>query len=136
MTPKRTVRGASACLFDDEGRVLFIPREKEPYRGSLAFPGGSIEEGETALAAAKRELHEESGHIARGEPFAAFDVTLETSDTVFTITSFAFDAFDVTGVGELAARWLSPAEAAREGLTTGVDRALEHFVRARHQRGQ
>ncbi len=119
MTAKRTVRGASACLFDDEGRVLFIPREKEPFRGSLAFPGGSIEEGETALAAAKRELREESGHAARGEPFASFDVTLETGDTVFTITS-----------------WLMPAEATSEGLTPGVDRALEHFVRLRSQRAQ
>ncbi|MBI5447070.1 MAG: TRC40/GET3/ArsA family transport-energizing ATPase, partial [Deltaproteobacteria bacterium] len=41
--------------------VLLVRRAKEPNRGRWAFPGGSIEPGETARAAARREVEEETG---------------------------------------------------------------------------
>ena len=42
-------------------RVLLVRRDKEPYRGKWSFPGGSIEPGETAREAARREALEETG---------------------------------------------------------------------------
>ena len=50
------------CLRGDE--VLLIRRGKPPLAGSWSLPGGRIERGERAAAAALRELHEETGVTA------------------------------------------------------------------------
>jgi ADP-ribose pyrophosphatase len=53
------------CVFPEtvEGEVLVLRSYRHgPRRICLNFPGGQITEGETALAAAKRELLEESGY--------------------------------------------------------------------------
>ena len=44
--------------------MLLIERGKGPRRGIWSLPGGHIEPGETALAAALRELGEETGVTA------------------------------------------------------------------------
>lgn len=46
-----------------EGRFLLVKRAKEPNADTWGFPGGHVELGETALSAAVRELHEETGVI-------------------------------------------------------------------------
>ena len=49
-------------VFDERReRVLLCRRRKEPYKGLLNFVGGKIEPGEEGLAAAYRELREETG---------------------------------------------------------------------------
>ena len=40
---------------------LLVQRGKEPNKGMWSIPGGSIEAGESTLAAGKRELQEETG---------------------------------------------------------------------------
>src|SRR5690606_3948183 len=55
-------RAASICLVDAvSGQVLLGQRKVGPWAGSWAFPGGRIEDGESALAAGRRELAEETG---------------------------------------------------------------------------
>lgn len=49
-----------AGVFADE-KLLLIRRGIEPYRGRWAPPGGYVEAGESAEAAAARELKEEAG---------------------------------------------------------------------------
>lgn len=55
--------GAIAVVIHD-GKVLLAKRKKQPDAGMWGFPGGHVEWGETALAAAARELHEETGVLA------------------------------------------------------------------------
>ncbi len=45
-------------------RVLLVRRGRAPSRGLYAFPGGRVEAGETAEAAARRELAEETSLAA------------------------------------------------------------------------
>jgi ADP-ribose pyrophosphatase YjhB (NUDIX family) len=53
----RKTRSAGGVVIDAEGRVLVVSQ-----RGtSWSLPKGHIDPGESALAAAKREIHEESG---------------------------------------------------------------------------
>ena len=49
-----------------EGRVLLIRKKRGLGAGKINAPGGRIEPGETPLAAALRELHEEVGVTAVG----------------------------------------------------------------------
>jgi 8-oxo-dGTP diphosphatase len=51
---------ASAAIFRN-GDVLLIERAKGALKGRWSLPGGHIEPGETAKAAAAREVREETG---------------------------------------------------------------------------
>jgi 8-oxo-dGTP diphosphatase len=52
----------AAVLRDRQGRVLITERPAgKPLAGFWEFPGGKLEPGEPAIAALKRELHEELG---------------------------------------------------------------------------
>lgn len=55
--------GASIAVVRDDS-VLLVERGKPPLVGVWSLPGGHIEPGETAAAAALRELLEETGVLA------------------------------------------------------------------------
>ncbi len=62
MTTRQTVDAAVGVLRRADGQVLLAQRPVgKPWAGWWEFPGGKIEQGESALAALKRELHEELG---------------------------------------------------------------------------
>jgi 8-oxo-dGTP diphosphatase len=69
---------ASAAIFRDR-RILIAERGSGPRKGYWSLPGGKIEPGETAMAAAVREIHEET----------SLDVTI----------SGLLDVHNVIGVG-------------------------------------
>lgn len=98
-----------------DGRILMV----EQYRFTMGHttwetPGGRIDEGETAQAAAERELREETGHAAqRMEFLGAYYPSGGSSNQVFNI----FLALDVRKVTELSDTnevmsldWFTPAQ--------------------------
>jgi 8-oxo-dGTP diphosphatase len=65
----------SACVWKD-GRVLMVERAKPPI-GLWVLPGGHVDLGETMIAAAHRELMEETGVTAELSHFVGlYDVIL------------------------------------------------------------
>ncbi|WGF88199.1 NUDIX hydrolase [Marinivivus vitaminiproducens] len=60
MNALRPVVAALAVVVRD-GSLLLVQRAHPPDAGLWGFPGGRIEPGETILAAAERELLEETG---------------------------------------------------------------------------
>lgn len=51
----------AGAIFELDGGIVLIQRNIEPGYGMWTFPGGFVERGETAEAAAEREVLEESG---------------------------------------------------------------------------
>ena len=104
--------GASACVWKD-GKVLLVQRAKPPV-GLWSLPGGHVEFGETAVAAAQRELQEESGVTADLTEFVGlFEIIREKPAFHYAIACYG----GIWRSGEahassdaLDARWLAPSE--------------------------
>ena len=62
-------------VLDATQRVLLCKRAIDPRRGYWTLPAGFLELGESAMAGAMRETHEEAGaHVRIVAPYAHFDV--------------------------------------------------------------
>jgi len=72
--PSRPIAAVLAVVMRGD-RFLLVRRSHRPDAGKWGFPGGKIEPGETIVAAALRELAEETGVAAEaGEVLTALDV--------------------------------------------------------------
>lgn len=96
--------------FDGKGiQVLLIERGIEPYKGKWAFPGGFLNNDETAEEGALRELEEETGlSNAYIEQFNTYtDPNRDPRDRVITIAHYALVRIqDVKGGDDAAnAKW-------------------------------
>ena len=104
--------GASACVWKD-GKVLLIQRAK-PTLGVWSLPGGQVEFGETALAAAQRELLEESGVKADLTAFVGLYEIIR-DNPLFHYAIACYGGFWRAGEASassdaLDARWVAPSE--------------------------
>ncbi len=105
---RRPQAGAGVvCLRVDE--VLLIRRGQPPRQGEWSLPGGRIEWGETAAAAALRELGEETGVTA--ELLGLLDVV----DGLFAGAGGALERHYL--LVDFAARWLSGEPVAGDDAT-------------------
>lgn len=59
---KPQIHGVKVVAVRDDGHVLLV-RHSYRFRDTFMLPGGGIDRGETTLAAAERELREETGCI-------------------------------------------------------------------------
>jgi 8-oxo-dGTP diphosphatase len=60
-TTDETIRYTADVALLADGYVLLIERKWDPYAGCWALPGGHVNTRESSLAAAARELKEETG---------------------------------------------------------------------------
>jgi ADP-ribose pyrophosphatase YjhB (NUDIX family) len=72
------IPAATGLVLDKNGHVLLVLRSREPGRNRWSLPGGFVETGESPVAAARRELEEETG-IRAYEP-ALIDVIYQESE--------------------------------------------------------
>jgi len=95
--------GVWVVATDEAGRVMLV---KHTYLPGWWLPGGGVDRGETVQAAAVRELREEAGLIATGEPRL---VSAHSNERFFPgdhVLVFRIDGFEVgerTSHGEIEA---------------------------------
>jgi ADP-ribose pyrophosphatase len=104
------VTAVGAIVTDEEDRVLFIRRAKDPGQGMLGLPGGFVDPGESLEQALVREIFEEAGlkatamryltsepnsYLYKGVEIAVTDMffhaEVETFDTLEAIDGEATD---------------------------------------------
>lgn len=72
--PQAPLVGVGVAVFNSAGAVLLVQRGRPPRVGQWSLPGGLIDLGERLVAAAQREVMEETGvTIEVGELITAFE---------------------------------------------------------------
>jgi A/G-specific adenine glycosylase len=111
-----------------DGRVLLVEQD-----GALALPGGKVEEGETPLAAARRELAEETAIELAEEDLTDLGERIEAGH--WTLVPFATTRA-TRAAGPLRASWVRVDHLVRERLAPGVPRSVHAACRALGEAGE
>lgn len=132
MTGKPQPAVGTVCFKGED--VLLIRRGTKPLAGDWSLPGGRIEFGERAEAAALRELKEETGVTARITGLVDVVDAIFTSRTSGAVTRhyvlFDYGAVWVSGEPEAGddadhAEWISPARLAELPLWDETRRVID-----------
>ena len=106
-----------------DGRFLLVERGKEQWKGWIAYPGGSIEAGETPEEAAIRELKEETA-LDAGSLSHVITVDLALEGKAYAKSYFlsVYRALDVSGIEQAgddaaAIHWLTIEEMTSANVT-------------------
>jgi len=89
------IPAATGIVLDESGRLLLVRRNRQPGKNQWALPGGFIEAQESPPDAARREIEEECGIVAR-EP-SLVDIIYQESKffgASILIIGYSFGGFD------------------------------------------
>ena len=128
--------GASAVLFRGEA-VLLVERGDGPSEGLWSLPGGSIEAGETAEDAARREVNEETGLEAHIVGLAGVYDIIDRDETDAVVLHYVLatyfgrigDGAPKPGGDARDARLVAIAELADLPMTPGTRHVIEEARR-------
>lgn len=86
-------RSAVTLLVLKDDKLLYTIRAHEPARGKYDLPGGFVDQHETAEAAARRELQEETGLRANALSYVGsvandYLENIYTCDSIFVVTDW------------------------------------------------
>ncbi len=115
------VRGI-AC--DADGRVLLV---RHTYRDGWYLPGGGVDSGETALAAAIREMAEEGAIAPTTPPVLVGFYSNHAAHRNDHVAVYRFESWRPTAPlenGEIAERAFFALDALPQGITRGTRRRL------------
>lgn len=124
----------SACI-EHEGRHVLVRRRNPPAQGLWAFPGGSVQAGETVAQAVAREVREETGLLVVDiEPWLVHDLMPELPGQPQFVLIVCRARIDgptglVAGDDAAEARWVHPDEAAHLPMPDSMHRAFEQLQR-------
>jgi ADP-ribose pyrophosphatase len=112
--------GGSAVMMpvDDRGRILLVRQYRLPAQGYLwELPAGRVDEGETFLQAARRELKEETGYTAKSwKKIATFFPSpgfLAEKMTIFLATNLTPGESTPMDDERIEARWFTARDLGR-----------------------
>ena len=119
--------GVRGIVTDGEGHILLV---KHTYLNGWWLPGGGVDRGETTYQAVVRELKEEAGIIAEGQPRL---LSLHSNEKFFPgdhVAVFHIDRFTVTertSHGEIAEIGWFSAISLPEDTTPATRRRIVEF---------
>jgi len=128
-------RATVGAIIVREGKILLQLRNHRPFEGFWGFPGGHIEEGETAKEAVVREIKEETGLDFTPEFLLCSDEICPEEDwhalvAVFTGKASGKERPDPKEVKEL--KWVPVKEALKMKLAFRHNEVLERYIGGRH----
>ncbi len=122
-------QGAQVVVWN-KGRVLLV---RNSYRATYAFPGGYVHRGESTVAAASRELYEETGIVVPAVQLkfaTAWSYThgnLTAHDDIYECRLDLEPSICIDNREVVEARFVTP----ETGLTLPVESQVHHYLQTR-----
>lgn len=130
--PKVEVAG---CYCEWNGKLLFMRRHPDKHQGGTwGVPGGKLEEGETPVQGAIRELYEEAGILlgaADLQPISSLYVRNQNGDYIFHRFRAILEELPKLNIAleeHDEARWVTKEEAFELPLIAGGKEALLSYL--------
>ena len=134
---EKNIRQVVAAVIERDGKILIARRKPGLVAGGMwEFPGGKLEDGETAEKCLERELEEELGVRSRvGDLLCSvpFSGALTVFELLVFRTELLSDSFRLTDHDEI--RWQAPGEM-DEALFSKPDRPVVRMLSGREEPGR